>query len=246
MKTKLVGMYLAIVLLAFAVALVSPSARAISSTQESLVQLFKWLSPAVGALYVQDLEGDLKYNCTVTAIGKEKGDVIVITAYHCVEKGQAYLVTFDGKRFHGARVWKVPRWEVSAADEKNKRKWGEPEVDMAMFLVDAVDVLAIAVGTTQGIEPGERIIIVGFPLGITKARYEGIIAGRLDKPGYDYHGYLITQIFTSPGSSGTAIVSVRTKKVIGIHVASAQAGRGLPVLFATPIEYQRYLQEVPR
>lgn len=212
---------------------------------EELPEAFRKLSPSVGALYVQETSGNLQYNCTVTAVGRYEKATVVLTAFHCVEKGQAYLVTFDGRQFYGARVWKLPRWHVD--DVKFKKKWGEPDVDMALFLLDNVSSIAIvALGDDQSIQFGERIVTVGFPLGITKTRYEGIIAGRLDKLGADRHGYLILQIFGAPGSSGTSVVSLKTGKVLGVLVGASQSSVGLPVIYATPLQYQTYLMEVPR
>ncbi|MGH2627886.1 MAG: hypothetical protein ACRDHY_14705, partial [Anaerolineales bacterium] len=74
----------------------------------------------------------------------------------------------------------------------------------------------------------------------------GLISGRLDKPGADFHGYLILQIFGAPGSSGTSVYLMRTHTIVGVLVAVAQAQIGLPVVLATPISYQKHLREVDR
>lgn len=239
-------------------ALVIAATFPISNAEQSLIEQFSSIAPAVGALYVQKERGDLAFNCTVTAFkstkpnvatsvlavfGKVRKGTAVITAWHCVEKGVSYVVTFDGRRFYGAEVWKIPRWEVD--DKLYKQKWGEPNVDMAMFfLPEAQNIPTLPLGSDSGLRPGETILTVGFPLGIEKISYEGILSGRLNKPGSDYHGYLLLQIFGAPGSSGTSIIV--NGKVVGILVAASQSIVGLPVIYATPLSYQSYLMEVSR
>jgi S1-C subfamily serine protease len=211
---------------------------------EELVELFKRVSPAVGALYAQEQGGNLSFNCTVTIVEKTERTTILITAYHCATKDVAYAVTFDGRQFYSARVWKIPHDELDK--QKYPRHYGEPKTDMAFFLIDQVLPFPIVrLATTSVVDPGRRIATVGFPLRITKVRYEGLVSGRLDRPGDEQNGYLILQVFGAPGSSGTAVVDVETGQVLGVLVSGTQGRIGLPVVFATPIEYEKYLLEIP-
>lgn len=210
-----------------------------------LTELFKQFSPSVGALYAQSGNGSLSFNCTITAVERTPEYVVLLSAWHCVSKDTAYLVTFDGRQFYPANVWMIPHEEVDA--QKYPRSYGEPKTDMAFFKASLpIHIPVIPLGTDVGVEAGHRILVIGFPLGITKVRYEGIIAGRLERPGAETDGYLILQSFGAPGSSGTAIVNEATGRVIAVLVSGQSAGSGLPVIFATPIDYKRYLLEVPR
>ena len=207
---------------------------------EGLIEGFRAVAPAVGALYSRNIGGDLTFTCTVTAIEKEEKVTLFLTAYHCVKQDVAYLITLDGKQFYAARVWRIPHDKLDAA--KYPRRYGEPETDMAFFLVDKnLPVQPIEVGDDTGIEPGTRILVVGFPLGITKINYEGIIAGRLEQAGSDRNGYLMLQSFGAPGSSGSAVIDARNKTIVGVLVSAESARVGLPVIFATPISYRRWL-----
>lgn len=210
----------------------------------SLEDILSSISPAVGALYAQRSDGSLSFLCSITIIGKTDRQTELLTAKHCVEKDVAYLVTFDGKLFYAARVWKLPGEDIDP--NKYRRQYGEATVDAAIFAVDQVlDLPVVPLGSDVGVAPGRSIVTVGFPLGATKIRYVGIVAGRYERPGSEMDGYLILQIFGSPGSSGTAIIEEASGTVIGILVSGRQSF-GTPVIFATPVSYLRFLMEVPR
>lgn len=207
------------------------------------VDLMAKASPAVGALYKMEDDGDMSFLCSVTAIGHEDKATVLLTAFHCVTKGVSYRVTFDGKTYLAARVWKIPGYEVD--DKKYRRAYHEPEVDMAMFLVDGADVPIMDLADAAHMEPGREIVTVGFPLGVAKVHYAGSVAGVFDRPGSNEDGYQLLQTFGAPGSSGSSILSLETGKIVSVLVSARQQRVGLPVIFATPIEYRRFLQEVP-
>ena len=216
-----------------------------SATAADLVDLFARISPAVGALYVQGANGDLGFLCTTTAIAQDAEKVVLLTANHCVSKDAAYSITFDGKRFYGARVWKIPHEDLDA--NKYPRTFGEPKTDLAFFVIDeTVPALTpIPLGSDIGMVSGKQIVVVGFPLGVAKISYAGTIAGRFNRPGSDSDGYLLIQSFGAPGSSGSAIVDAETGQIVGVLVSARQAAVGLPVIFVTPISYQKFLIEIP-
>lgn len=211
------------------------------SNADELTDIFAKVSPSVGALYKRTSNGSIEFLCSITAVDHRAGETVVLSARHCVSKDVAFMVSFDGDQFHSARVWKLPH---DALDKSRyPRPYGESRTDMALFLV-AGEFPTIPLGDDTDARPGDPIAVVGFPLGVTKIRYSGYIAGRLNRPGDDQDGYLILQSFGAPGSSGSSVVSVATGEVIAVLV-SGQSGRsGLPVIFATPISYQKYLCDV--
>lgn len=209
----------------------------------SLVDVFAKISPSVAALYKQDVNGSLQFSCSATAVEKQAKRVLLLTALHCVDKDVSYMVSFDGKQFYSARVWSLPKWK---ADPDVKKGYGTPDVDMAFFAVEApIDVATISMADDTAIKAGHPIVMVGFPLGVTKISYNGIISGRLDRPGDSMNGYMTMQIFGSPGSSGSSVIDQETGKIIGVLVSAMQQG-GLPVIFATPASYRRYLLELDK
>ena len=139
-------------------------------------------------------------------------------------------------------MWKVPHYEIDG--KRYPRKYNEPVTDLALFLMDDQDVPLINVSSEKTPRPGTKIAMVGFPLGVAKVSYEGIISGHLDRPGSDQFGYLLLQIFGAPGSSGSAVISAEDGGIIGVLVR-ASIGGGLPVMFATPTSYMKHLMIVP-
>ncbi len=211
--------------------------------RQVLIETFARLAQSVGALYSLEDDGDLSFLCSATAVGKEGQATVILTAYHCVRKGVSYLINFGDNRFHSLRVWKIPHYELDKV--KFPRAYNEPKTDMALFLMDGVAVPIIQTAEGAALTPGAKLAMVGFPLGLAKVRYEGIVSGYFDRPGSDDFNYLLLQIFGAPGSSGSAVVSVDSGKIIGVLVSGKQGRTGLPVIFATPIAYRRYLMIVP-
>lgn len=209
----------------------------------SIEETFAKVSPAVGALYAQTASGSMEFLCTVTAVNKTEKHTEILTANHCVRKDVSYVVTFDGKMLHSARVFKVPAEDIDP--QKYRRQYGQPTTDAALFVIDQVlDIPVVPLGNDADLSPGRSIVTVGYPLGVTKIRYMGIIAGRFERPGDGMDGYHILQIFGAPGSSGSAVIEEATGSVIGVLVAARQA-LGTPVIFATPISYLKFLRPVP-
>ena len=209
--------------------------------RDKIIEALARLQPSVGALYAQEENGDMKFLCSATAVGRHEKSTIILSANHCLRKGVSYLVNFGDNKLRSVRVWKIPHYEVDK--EKFPRRYNEPETDMALFLMAGSDIPIVPLANGEAQVTGARVVMVGFPLGVAKIAYEGIIAGKFDRLGADFYGYLLLQIFGAPGSSGSAVVSVDTGNVVGILVA-AKVNPGLPVIFATPIQYQDHLIQV--
>lgn len=213
-----------------------------SSERQSIINLFKTVTPAVGALYAQEEKGDMIFLCSATAVARQDGQTVVLTAHHCLRKGVAYLINFGDNRYRALTVWKIPHYEVDAT--KYPRRYNEPKTDMALFLLDGEDVPIIDMAPQETITAGMKIAMVGFPLGVAKITYEGIVAGKFDRPGSDLSGYTLLQVFGAPGSSGSAVLSVASGKVLGVMVAVTASQVGLPVIFATPVDYLQHLTPI--
>lgn len=220
------------------------SGNAIGKTErENLIETFANVSQSVGALYSLSSGGDLTFLCSATAIDRQYGKTVILTANHCVRKGVSYLINFGDNNFRRLSVWKIPRYEIDR--NKYARRYNESFTDIALFLMEGTDVPLVRVSGSSTAKPGTKVAMVGFPLGVAKIRYEGIISGYLNRPGSDEDGYLLLQIFGAPGSSGSAVVSTDSGEIIGVLVAAQSSGMGLPVIFATPTDYMGNLMIVP-
>ncbi|MGH6719618.1 MAG: S1 family peptidase [Alphaproteobacteria bacterium] len=226
---------------AFGAAMAS-GALAAADERQDLIAAFAATAPSVGALYALEAGGDFTFLCSATAVDRHDGQTVILTAYHCARKGVSYLINFGDNVLRPVTVWQVPHYEVDAVE--SPRVFNEPQTDMALFLMDGVDVPVVPLAEASALAYGAKVAMVGFPLGLSKIMYEGIIAGRLDRPGNDMHGYLLLQIFGAPGSSGSAVIDVATGRVVGVLVGGSNVGAGLPVIFATPIEYRAHLMPV--
>lgn len=218
------------------------SATGFASERNQVIETVARIAPSVGALYAQEGGGDMKFLCSATAVewpGKPEGKTVILTANHCLQKGVSYLINFGDNRLRAVIAWKVPHYEVDA--QKYPRRYNEPETDMALFLLDGTDVPTVPIAKESGLPAGASVVMVGYPLGVAKITYEGIVAGRFDRLGADLHGYILLQIFGAPGSSGSSVVNTISGEVVGILVAARQKAFGLPVIFATPVEYKEHL-----
>lgn len=213
----------------------------LASEREKIIQTLGEIQSSVGALYAQEEGGDMRFLCSATAVDRKGSQTVVLTAYHCLRKGVAYMINFGDHKMRALRVWKIPHYEVNA--QKYPRKFNQPETDMALFLMDGTDVPIVPLAKTSEANPGSKVTMVGYPLGQAKISYEGTVAGRFDRPGADMDDYVLLQIFGAPGSSGSSVVNVDSGEVIAILVAAKQRA-GLPVIFATPIEYMKFLKNV--
>ena len=229
--------------LALLVAMFAPglSGAQMMSERQALIETFAQVEPSVGALYALEAQGNFKFLCSATAVDRHEGQTVILTAFHCTQKGVSYYVNFGDQVLRRAAVWKVPHYEVD--EEKYPRIFNEPETDMALFLMEGEDVPVAPLAETAVIANGAKVAMVGYPLGLSKIMYEGIVAGRFDRPGDDMYNYLLLQIFGAPGSSGSAVVDVDSGEIVGVLVAAATSPI-LPVIFATPIDYRKWLMPV--
>lgn len=222
--------------------LLAVSSVSFAEERNEIIRTFAEIDPSVGALYAQEEDGDMSFLCSATAIDRHEKQTVILTANHCLKKGVSYLIDFGDRQMRPLKVWKIPHYEVDSI--KFPRRYGQPETDMALFLMDGVDTPVLSVGDNNDFEPGTKVAMVGYPLGVAKISYEGIVAGRYDRPGSDQDGYILLQIFGAPGSSGSSVIDVETGKIVGVLVSARQSVAGLPVIFATPIGHMKYLKTI--
>lgn len=212
-----------------------------ATEREDVIRIFAKVAPSVGALYAVKEGGDMRFLCTATAVDRHENKTVIISANHCLDKGVAYFINFGDNFMRPLTAWKAPHYEVDK--EKSPRKYNEPETDMALFLMEGKDIPVVPLADNSRLQPGTKVLNVAFPLGVTKLNYEGTVAGFFNRIGSDRNGYMMLQIFGAPGSSGSAIINL-DGEVVSILVSAKQAPVGLPVIFATPVEYKEYLAPI--
>jgi len=184
-----------------------------SLAQENLTALIKKVSPSVVLVITYDEEGEELSGGSGFFIS-EAGDVI--TNRHVIQGAyHAEVKTADEK------VYDVK--EILAEDK---------EGDLIRLSVDiprdAVHVLGISDSLP---EVGERVIVVGNPLGLEQTVSDGIVSAVREIPAFGNIIQITAPI--SSGSSGSPVVNMKGK-VIG--VASFQMVEGQNLNFAIPGE----------
>lgn len=148
----------------------------------------------------------------------------ILTNQHVVgefnEPGRTILVTLtDGRKLSG---------RVVGADYTT---------DVALVKVDGKDLPAAAIGTVQGLVPGQMCVAIGNPLTLQFTVTHGVISA-LGRPVATQEGRLYSNLIQhdagiNPGNSGGPLVSLKGQ-VIGINTLVRENAQGIG--FAIPID----------
>ncbi len=192
----------------FLIFVVSPAA-----SQENLPGLIKRVEPSIVVIVTYDKDGNMTGQGSGFFIDKE-GEVI--TNSHVLEDtSQAFIKTTDGKEY--------PIQKVLAEDKEGDLIRVSSDISE-----EAVQPLPV---TTKLPEVGERVIVIGTPLGFDKTVSDGIVSAVREIPGFGKIVQLTAPI--SPGSSGSPVINMKGE-VIGIATFFVVAGQNLN--FAIPGE----------
>lgn len=181
--------------------------------QENLTVLIKKVEPSIVVILTYNREGKILGQGSGFFINKE-GDVIT-NSHVLQEASRAAIRTTDGKEY--------PVKEVLAEDK---------EGDLIRVSVDiSEEVVRPLPVTTKLPEVGERVIVMGTPLGLDKTVSDGIVSAVRNIPAFGNIIQVTAPI--SPGSSGSPVINMEGE-VIGIATFFVVAGQNLN--FAIPGE----------
>lgn len=182
-----------------------------------LKALAKKARPAVVLLVISDASG----NEIATGTGfLVSGDGKLITNHHVIENAASAVA----KAENGGLFFV----EGMLADD--------PTNDLVLLKIKSKDLPFLTLGDSEKIEVGERIAVIGSPLGLEGTLSEGIVSAVRDLMGE----MRILQISAaiSPGSSGSPVLD---GKGVVIGVAAALLHDGQALNLAVPVEYVRRL-----
>lgn len=114
----------------------------------------------------------------------------------------------------------------------------DPEHDVILFSLDTLEAMAPPIAPARNrLEPGERVVVIGAPLGLDCTISDGIVSAIREET-----GSVMVQITApiSAGSSGSPVVN-DSGEVAGVAVSSFDDGQNLN--FAVPIEYAARMAE---
>ncbi len=125
---------------------------------------------------------------------------------------------------------------VVATDEVN---------DLAVLQVDAGPTRPLRLAGVDVLEPGERIVVLGGPLGLAGTLSEGIVSAIRETSELEHHAddaspLLQITAAISPGSSGSPVMKLNGE-VIGVVVSQYRFGQNLN--FAVPVSALHQLLE---
>jgi hypothetical protein len=106
--------------------------------------------------------------------------------------------------------------------------------DLAILQVAGFDLPALPLANSDSVRIGNRVVVIGSPLGLENTVTTGIVSGRRREP----EGFQLLQISApaSRGSSGGPVLAA-DGRVIGVAASQLQSGQNLN--FAVPINYAR-------
>jgi hypothetical protein len=200
---------------------VGPNASLITNTYQSVV-----------LLYSEDPEGGMHFHCTATAYRKTDKGYRFVSAGHCVsgsrdvdQKEQKFFVSNDAstKSF-------IPVKLIQVGDKDR----GD---DFSIWEAETKEVFVVTpLGDNDKILMGSEVIDIASPLGLGKQYFVGYVSSpHVDRPPLDagevkWHDVMLVMIGSGPGSSGSAIVSVDQKSIVGFLVGGTPANIGAIVV----------------
>ena len=160
----------------------------------------------------------------------------ILTNYHVVEGGSAFLVTFKDHRQLDARLIGV-----------------EPRKDIAVLQIDArkEKLAPITLGNSAGLQVGQKTIAIGNPFGLDDTVTQGIVSA-LNRQiegagGVSIHGMIQTDAAINPGNSGGPLLD-SGGRLIGMNtMIYSNSGNNSGVGFAVPVDViKRIVPEIIR
>ena len=155
-------------------------------------------------------------------------DGYIITNNHVIEGASEIKVVLPNKReFKGKLI---------GADSRS---------DVAVIKIDDKDLPAITWGDSDKLRPGEMVMAVGSPFGLTQSVTMGIISavGRANIGIEDYEDFIQTDAAINPGNSGGALVNMRGE-LVGINTAIfSRTGGYQGIGFAVPSNMAKQVME---
>ena len=161
--------------------------------------------------------------------------------------GSGVVVRSDGVIVTNAHVIEgATDIEVTSADGRTlvaSVVGSDPEHDLAVLKIDADDLTAIAIGSSDQLELGDTVVALGYPLGLGPTATQGIVSG-LDRTiqvsdgpfdASELSGLLQTDAAINPGNSGGALID-SSGRLIGINTAAASASSAENIGFAVAID----------
>ena len=175
----------------------------------------KKLYDATFALYLTQGKKST-FICTATAFERAPGGYHLLSAGHCVE-GVPTTMSFAVAEEIGGTL--TPVNIVRARDTE--------EVDFSSFYLQTTKHYpVIPLGNENESYVGDKTVDASFSMGLGKQIITGQVVSEVlgnSNDCSDCAGRYLVQMLASSGSSGSAVVSLSSKRIIGVHVGDFRA-----------------------
>lgn len=200
--------------------------------------LFKETKSAAWAIYTRGT-GGMNASCSATAIKSDAKKTHLLTAGHCflgIDFARTdFLVTQDHFTFYPARVFKSGLKIKKGMQETSTDLDNYSGDDWAVVEGDVGNKPVLPLGGSNALVVGEDLIVVGVPFGMDFLAVQGIV-GSLDLKlsSLVWNHYYGANIFVAGGNSGSGVISVKQKAVIGI--VNAGPGSQSSMMIFMPVQ----------
>jgi S1-C subfamily serine protease len=196
----------------------------------AVTSVVKKVSPSIVNIEVQRLRVRADRRRPIEMRGNGSGfiftpDGYILTNSHVVRDTDTIEVTLnDGQQF---------RAELIGDD---------PDTDLAVIRISASNLVAVPLGNSATLKPGQLAIAIGNPLGFQCTVTTGVVSA-LGRSLRSQSGRLIENVIQTdaalnPGNSGGPLVNSHGE-AIGVNTAIVAAAQGLS--FATPIDTAKWV-----
>jgi Do/DeqQ family serine protease len=152
----------------------------------------------------------------------------ILTNNHVVEGAQEIEVTLSDRRRATAKVIGT-----------------DPDTDLAVLRITLDRLPVIAMGNSDAVQVGDKVLAIGNPFGVGQTVTGGIISalGRNQLGINTFENFIQTDAAINPGNSGGALVDVNGS-LLGINTAIySRSGGNMGIGFAIPVNTARQVLE---
>ncbi len=166
-----------------------------------------------------------------------------------VGQGSGFIISRDGFILTNNHVvGGADKLEVKLSDGRQlvaKVVGTDARTDLAVIKVEASDLPMLSMGDSDRLEPGEWVLAIGSPFGLTGTVTSGIVSatGRSSMGITDYENFIQTDAAINPGNSGGPLVNLQGEAV-GINTAIlSRSGSYNGIGFAIPMNMAKSIVE---
>lgn len=207
---------------------------------------------SVYILFSQNETGGMEMRCTATAFEANGNLVRFITAAHCV--------THENPNLPGKLAIQRAALFLSADRSTGEQTFiratidtvGRPDegYDFAILTADmkGANIALTPTGDEKQEKNGTKILNIAAPGGLGKVYFNGHVALlKIDRPLIDesshinWEGFMLVQLPSAGGSSGSAVVSVETGKIIGLVVGTIRGLTTVLPISRTTTQEKKFL-----